>query len=65
MTLTRESRQLVSRVQELRDERDELLDILGIVFDGYRGDTDGCTVVASVPFAVMQEIARRVVGGEA
>jgi uncharacterized coiled-coil DUF342 family protein len=53
------SRQIVRRVQELRDERDELLDILAVVADGYDGDRYE-TAVAVIPIALMDEIRRRV-----
>lgn len=56
-------RQLVSRVQGLRDERDELLEILQLVADGHEGDFAE-TAVAVIPIALMDEIRRRVIGGE-
>lgn len=59
--LDAEARQLVRRVQELRDERDELLDLLGVVFDGHQGELVDATF-ATIPAPVWQEIRRRVVG---
>lgn len=57
--LDHEARQLVRRVQELRDERDELLDILAAVVDSdvYDGTA---TSIATIPAALMQEMRRRV-----
>lgn len=57
------ARRIVERVQELRDERDELLEILGFVLDGNQGDRAETSVV-EVPLAVMSEIRRRVIGGD-
>lgn len=54
---------IVRRVQELRDERDELLDILGGVLDGHEADGPE-TAVAVIPTALMDEIRRRVTGDE-
>lgn len=64
MALNGEARQLVARVQALRDERDELLDMLSAIVDGEQVQYDGCTTVAHVPSAVMDEIRRRVIGGD-
>jgi hypothetical protein len=54
-----EARQIVRRVQEVRDERDELLDLLALVLDGHLTDR-GETAVAVIPIAAMTEIRRRV-----
>lgn len=62
MALVGEASRIVGRVQELRDERDELLDILRIVAECHEGDRNGCSEVR-VPWAVMQEIVR-LTGGE-
>lgn len=58
-----QARHIVARVQELRDERDELLDILGGVLDGHEVDRSE-TAVAVIPTALMDEIRRRVAGSE-
>lgn len=56
-----QARNIVARVQALRDERDELLDILSGVLDGHEVDRFE-TAVAVVPTALMDEIRRRVSG---
>lgn len=63
MRLDVRSRQVVQRVQELRDERDELLDMLSAVVDGHLGDRSE-TAVSEIPIALFDEIRRRVVGGD-
>lgn len=59
MALTGEAHQIVQDVQGLQDERDEILDMLRIVADGYQGDDgNGCSEVR-IPEPVMREISRR------
>lgn len=59
MALNARARLVVRGVQELRDERDELLNILGGVLDGVRTE-DSETAVAVLPTDLMNEIRRRV-----
>lgn len=61
MVLGAHDRKIVNRVQEICDERDELLDILGGVLAGHRTE-DSATAVAVIPTALMAEIRRRVDG---
>ena len=61
MVLGARDRKIVSRVQEVCDERDALLEILDGVLAGHRTE-DSKTAVAVIPTALMDEIRRRVTG---
>jgi hypothetical protein len=59
MVLGARDRKIVSRVQEVCDERDALLDLLDGVLAGHTTE-DSETAVAIVPVDLMNEIRRRV-----
>lgn len=59
MVLGARDRKIVSRVQQVCDERDALLGILSGVLAGHRTE-DSETAVAVIPTELMDEIRRRV-----